>query len=411
MVRGDGLVKVLDFGLARDLSAVSSKSAMPAGTLRYLSPEQSTGEAPSPASDVFSLGIVLYELAAGRHPFERGSIFETLQALNQAEPDPPSSLNAFVPPHVDGLILRMLARDPDQRPRAAEIANLLESRFTAQPIEPPRARKKASKRGPRLLWAVPILTVAVMGYWGWSATHPPSRPLIRFNIDLGRDAIVGMSPARLAVSPDETRLAYVVRSPAGANLLAVRLLDQSQPTVFAGTEGAFEPFFSPDSQWIGFFTPHQLNKISIHGGAPVALCSAEATERGAAWGTDGFIIANLDNSHLVRLPENGGQPEMLRAKPEDHGERTWRWPQILPGGKQVLFTGSRGSGAGGMFEAAAIEVLSLETGKVTVVHLGGYFGRYLPTGHLVYIHEGTLFAVPLDLARLKTEGAPVPIVF
>jgi len=229
-------------------------------------------------------------------------------------------------------------------------------------------------------------------------------------VDLGPDAIL-TPPNRPAISPDETRLAYAVRnSVTSASMLAVRRLDQSQPVMIAGTEGAREPFFSPDGRWIGFFTGQNLKKISINGGAPVTLCPAEAVERGAWWGSDGFIIANLDNSHLVRISENGGTPEMLRARPEDHGERTWRWPQILPGGRQVLFTGSRGSGAGGAFESANLEVLSLETGNVAALHRNAYFGRYLPSGHLVYVHEGTLFAVPLDLTTLKTRGAPAPVL-
>jgi serine/threonine-protein kinase len=190
----------------------------------------------------------------------------------------------------------------------------------------------------------------------------------------------------------------------------MRSLDQSEPVVFARTEGAYEPFFSPDGRWIGFFNGHSLQKISVDGGAPVTLCPAEDVQRGASWGKDGFIIANLDNSHLFRIPESGGKPEMLRGRPEDHGEQTWRWPQILPDGRSVLFTGSRGSGAGGGFDEARIEVLSLDTGKVTVVHRGGYFGRYLPTGHLVYIHQGTLFAAPMDLTRLQIRGVPLPIL-
>jgi serine/threonine-protein kinase len=417
IVRQDGFVKVMDFGLARDVS-LNSSSILPAGTLRYMSPEQSRGEAPPPASDVFSLGIVLYELVAGTHPFEGNSIFETLTALNQSEPAAPSSSNPFVPADLDALILAMLAKDPSQRPGASEVAKLFESRFASQPMMSPASGLKRIDTGKRerrprrkLRWAAGTLASAALAIGfisGW-ATRPISRPLIRFDIDLGRDAVTGRA-ARPAVSPDGTRLAYVVRSASGAGLLATRQLDQSEPVVFAGAEDAYEPFFSPDGQWIGFFTNQSLKKISVNGGAPVRLCPAEAGQRGAAWGTDGFIIANLDNSHLVRIPESGGKPEMLSAQPEQYGERTWRWPQILPGGRQVLFTGSRDSGSGRGFEEANLEVLSLDTGKVTVVQRGGYFGRYLPSGHLVYVHEGTLFGVPLDLAKLKTRGAPVPIL-
>ena len=113
MVRQDGFVKVLDFGLAQDLSSIASSSILPAGTLRYMSPEQSRGEAPLAASDVFSLGIVLYEISTGAHPFESGSLFDGLKALNETAPRPPSSRNAFVPPHLDALILQNVGEGPE----------------------------------------------------------------------------------------------------------------------------------------------------------------------------------------------------------------------------------------------------------------------------------------------------------
>jgi serine/threonine-protein kinase len=425
MVRPDGLVKVLDFGLARDLARTSSHSIWAAGTLSYMSPEQSRGETPSGASDVFSLGIVLYELAAGAHPFESVSILETLNALNEAEPPAPSTRNAFLPAQADSLILAMLAKDRSLRPSAAKVALVLESGFQGGPLEMPThaagkkkparsmpARRRAFKiRRPGWLGAAAIGALGIVAL-GLLYTRAPSRqprPLIRFSVDLGREAILSKH-LTAAVSPDGTRLAYLVREGAGPNLLATRLLNQPKPSVFAGTENATDPFFSPDGQWIGFFTPQSLKKVSVNAGAPETLCPVDGAARGGTWGKDGYIIANLDNSHLVRVPEGGGKPEMLSSRPEQHGQQTWRWPQFLPTGKTVLFTGSRGSGVGAGFEDADIETLSLGTGRVQVLHSGGYFGRYVPSGHLVYIHQGTLFAIPFDPENLKTRGAPTPIL-
>src|SRR5205823_2740750 len=125
---------------------------------------------------------------------------------------------------------------------------------------------------------------------------------------------------------------------------------------------------------------------SVQGGAAVSLCDSTSTPRGAAWGEDGNIIASLDALHLARVPALGGKPELL-GKPEDHGERTWRWPQILPGAQLVLFTGGGNTYFGLGYEDANIEALSLKTGQVKIVQRGGYFGRYLSSGHLTYIHQ------------------------
>jgi len=167
MVRHDGFVKVLDFGLARDLSSITSGSILPGGTLRYMSPEQSRGESPSAASDVFSLGIVLYELATGMHPFESRSVFDGLKALNQSEPAAPSSLNSFVPKHLDTLILDMLAKDPRLRPKATEVAQILGSRLSGM-VPPETAGTSVKQRSFRglAIASVGVLAVLAAGYFG-----------------------------------------------------------------------------------------------------------------------------------------------------------------------------------------------------------------------------------------------------
>ena len=184
----------------------------------------------------------------------------------------------------------------------------------------------------------------------------------------------------------------------------MRRLDQPSVIMLAGTEGAVDPFFSPDGQWIGFFAEQKLKKIPLQGGAVVSLCDTAGLGRGASWGEDGTIIANLDNYHLFRVPASGGEPQVI-GKPEEYGERTWRWPQVLPGGENVLFTGAvAASAAAG--DSANIEVLSIKSGRVKVVRRGGSYGRYLPSGHLIYFRQGALYGVPFDLGRLETHGTP-----
>jgi hypothetical protein len=187
-----------------------------------------------------------------------------------------------------------------------------------------------------------------------------------------------------------------------------QLFAQAQAILLPGTENAAAPFFSPEGQWIGFFADGKMKKISVQGGAAVTLCDAPVA-RGASWGGDGSIIVMLTSvsgGGLSRVSAAAGTPQTL-TKPGDKGESTHRWPQILPGGQAVLFTGSTG---GGPYDDASIEILSLNSSQWKVVQRGGYFGRYLPSGHLIYIHQGTLFAVGFDVERLEVHGTPVPVL-
>jgi serine/threonine-protein kinase len=222
---------------------------------------------------------------------------------------------------------------------------------------------------------------------------------------LGPDAMTGLN-LTAAISPDGRRLVFPERGPDGRQQLATRLLDQAQPTLLPGTEGGSDPFFSPDSQSIGFFAGGQLRKISVQGGAPLTLCNTvNATSYGASWGQDGNIVAALGVLvPLARVPAAGGPPGPLTKM--GPGEIAQRWPQVLPGGDAVLFTSS-GTAA---LDDANIEAVSLKTGQVKTVQHGGYYGRYLPSGHLVYVHQGVLFGVKFDPARLEVRGAPVPIL-
>jgi hypothetical protein len=233
------------------------------------------------------------------------------------------------------------------------------------------------------------------------------QPLLRLSVDLGPNAITG-AHITAAISRDGTRLAFPVHGPRGQTLLATRLLDQPAATFLSGTEGAEDPFFSPDGQWIGFFAEGKMKKVSVRSSAVVVLCDAP-DGRGAAWGEDDNIIATLTSGSgvsLSRVPAAGGTPQAV-TKPEERGEATHRWPQILPGGQLVLFTANKTISN---YDDSSLEVLSLKTGGVKVVERGGYFGRYLPGGYLVFIRHGTLFGVPFDMASLGVRGAPKPLL-
>ena len=187
--------------------------------------------------------------------------------------------------------------------------------------------------------------------------------------------------------------------------LFTRRLDQPATTELAGTAGAYAPFFSPDGRWVAFFAGGRLKKVSVEGGAVIDLCAAP-NGRGGSWGGNGNIIAVLSNTGgLSRIPSAGGVPAPVSELAQ--GEGTHRWPQILPGGTAVLFTTS---GTVARFDGANIEVMSLADHRRKTLQRGGTFGRYLPSGHLVYVSRGTLFAVPFDLKKLQVRGTPTPVL-
>jgi Tol biopolymer transport system component len=239
----------------------------------------------------------------------------------------------------------------------------------------------------------------------------PPRPLMRLSIELGSNAALarGSPGDNVALSPDGTRMVFVVVGADGKRRLATRLLNQSNTSLVSDSVIFGHPFFSADGQWIAFYADNKLKKISVQGGAPVTLCDiAGAGSPGGSWGDDGNIVvprSPIDGLGLV--PSGGGELKPLTKLDQEKGERTHRWPQVLPGSRAVLFTAHTSIGR---YDEANIEVLSLQTGQRKTVQRGGFLGRYLPGGHLVFVRQNALFAAPFDLDRLAVTGTPVPVL-
>jgi serine/threonine-protein kinase len=407
-VRPDGSVKVLDFGLAKsgaqqevtpDSPTILSATGMILGTAGYMSPEQARGQEVDKRADIFAFGVVLYELLTGERLFDGETITDALAAVLTREPD-----LGKVPEKVRRLLRSCLEKDPKRRLR--DIADWTTCLYDDAAQALPRGRFSGFSW---LLTTTLAVAAAVLGLAFWRATRPLDHPLMRLSVDLGPSALTG-TDTTVVISPDERRVVFPARGADGKQQLATRLLDQAEPTPLQGTEGGFDPFFSPDSQWIGFFAGGQLKKTSVLGGAPVILCPA-IVARGASWGEDGNIVANLGNlGGLFVFPSGGGVPKQLTKLPRD--EVSHRWPQVLPGAQAVLFTAGPTNVA---HENDSIEAVSLKTGKVTVLVRGGYYGRYVPDrsvqdGYLLYVHEGALFGMRFNPARLEVRGAPVPVI-
>ena len=412
-------VKLLDFGLAKlgtpgpvvraaegtTTMALTGKGEI-LGTFQYMSPEQVTGQDADSRSDIFSFGLVLYEMLTGKRAFEGSSPASVIAAIMER---PAPSIADVAPLALDRVLQKCLAKDPDNRWQSARDLKYELEWIASSSGEAIASSTRSPSRFGRLPWiaAVVLALVAAGGVAGWyRATRPPPlKSLVRLDVDLGAEASLS-SPAGpdAIISPDGTRLVY-----ASQGRLFTRRLDQPKATELASTGGAFAPFFSPDGRWVAFFASGKLKKIAVEGGAPIALCDYSNPPRGGSWGEDGTIIAASNNGPLSRIPSSGGALTLVTELPQ--GEATERWPQILPGGKAVLFT-SHTSSAG--FDGANIEVITLANHRRKTLQRGGTFGRYLHAsngnGYLVYINKGTLFAVPFDPEKLEVRGTPSPVL-
>jgi serine/threonine-protein kinase len=428
MITPSGVVKVLDFGLAfvapdpasgvadpvnsPTLTMRATQAGMIMGTAAYMSPEQASGKPVDKRADIWSFGVVLWEMLTGQRLFDGETISHTLADVLRGPIDF-SRLPANTPKTIRDLLRRCLNRDVKKRLRDIGEARIaIEESLSGAAQESEAVAPSAPRKRGAILWigvAAVLAIVAVgLGIVAYRATRPQEKSAVRLDIDLGpdRNSRSGFGPD-VALSPDGARLAYLSQ-----NRLFTRRLDQSQGTELSGTVGAVNPFFSPDGQWVAFAAGGKLKKVSIAGGSAVTLCDAPSF-MGGSWGEDGYIVASLKlNAGLVRIPAEGGAAVPLTELDVGRREATHRWPQILPGGKAVVFTSH--TSPVGLFDDAVIQSVYLADGRRKTLRQGGTFGRYLPTstgsGHLIYVNRGTLFAVPFDPTALEVRGAAVPIL-
>ena len=425
-VSDDGVVKVLDFGLARMASEVTggrggsgaertegteatmtspamTQMGMILGTAAYMAPEQAKGRAVDRRADMWAFGVVLYEMLTGRRAFDGGDVTEVLASVIKDTPAL-DALPAGTPDSIRRLIGRCLQKD-----RAARLADAGTARFEiAEAIQAPASAAPPVSGAPparRRLGAMAIIGGALIaaaagGLGWWLKPQPASRPLPlgRFAVPLPSTVVFTRNTHHfVAISPDGSRVGYIANAQ-----LHTRAIDQFESTVVPGVRDPFEVFFSPDGREIGFFADGKLQKIALTGGSPFTI-AATPSPTGIDWSEDGWILYSMPGS-IMRVRADGGTPEEIvkRVSAERYAN-----PQLLPGGRAVLYTASPGVS---LWDDAEVIVESLETHERTVVLRGATDARYLPEGYLVFARGGDLFGVPFDLATLKTTGPRVQLV-
>ncbi|MEE9264628.1 MAG: protein kinase [Vicinamibacteria bacterium] len=424
-VTPDGEVKVLDFGLAKayagdttdgsasdlshspTLAREGTAAGVIMGTAAYMSPEQARGKQVDKRADNWAFGCVLYEMLAGKKLFTGETVSDILAAVLKSDADW-ESLPASTPTTIRLLLRRCLDRDRKHRLQAMGEARIAIEDYLADPdaasVLPSAPAASSTPRRRALPWAM-VGALAVLSGVLWSSLETPrSDTTVRLSITLPPTVRLGSAQQLLvAVSPDAERFVYVASS-GKTSQLYVRELDAFEAKPLPQTEGAQNPFFSPDGRSVGFFAEGKLKKVAIEGGVPTEL--AEAAWGHGTWGPDGTIIYTPNyNTGLWRVSAGGGTPEELTAPEATEDTLGHWWPQALPDAKTVFFTAFTTPA-----ERSRIVALSLETMQQKTVMEGGSFGRYAPTGHLVFTRRNTLMAARFDLARLEATAAPVPVL-
>ena len=432
-IASDGVVKVLDFGLAKvcdgapqpdpsrspRLTATDIGERTVLGTPAYMSPEQARGQSLDRRTDIWSFGCVLFEMLTGRAPFAGDTISDTIAAILEREPDW-QALPFATPAPIRRLVRRCVEKDRKRRLDSAAGSRLEIDDAMASPAADALAATPSRRFTPVAIAAMAgVAVIAALVVWTLTRAAPQAPVLTsRFSIvsPPGQPVNVSGSARDLALSPDGRHLVYRFGgSNSAGSPLMVRALDQLDTQPLAGISYAYAPFFSPDSQWIGFFENAELKKVSVSGGPAVTLGPVTGVTLGASWGEDNTIVFATDDpdTGLWRVSADGGRPVLL-TKPDaaqregDHG-----FPSMLPGGRAVLFTIT----AAEQTDNSQVAVVDVTTGQRKTLVSGSQAeyvdvsrGSGKAVGYLTYAVAGTLRAVPFDPVRLEVLGNPVTVV-
>ena len=419
MVFRDG-IKILDFGLAKLVPRNDSSSSQLAtaieptrsgvvlGTVGYMSPEQASGHAIDFRSDQFSLGSILYEMAAGRRAFSRGTAAETMAAIIRDQPEPLDSLSPSVPSALRWIVERCLEKDPHDRYAATRdlARDLAHLRDHASELGREAAAGPTRRRGRRLFTAVAAaLVVAALAAAAalLRARPEPAAAAVRFTVPIPPGAVYAPQPETsrgFSVSPDGTRLA-IEATANGRRRIFLRPLDADAATELEGSTNASAHFWSPDGRSIAFFADGKLKRVPAAGGPAIELCDADLATVGA-WGEDQTILfSRIDPPGIYRVPAAGGEAVRITTPTLANGPENHMWPVFLDARRFLYLINPRSGLA-----RRELRVATLGSPEGTAVASLNSRVEYAPPGYLLYLRDSTLVAQPFDARTARLHGEP-----
>ncbi|MFI5251685.1 MAG: protein kinase [Bacteroidota bacterium] len=432
MVRKDGIVQIMDFGLAK-LRGVSklTKEGSTIGTAGYMSPEQVQGLETDHRSDIFSFGVLLFELLTGQLPFK--GVHETAIAYEIVNVDAPpmSSIKPEIDSALDAIVLECLAKEPSERSQSiAEVAKDLR-RYKRESSRQHLSRSFPAQSAIRQIGAVTSApTVAITPQrsilpWGIAGmllivtsillfrqyfASAERQPLLIASIAPPDSVYIhsyGQAAGPPAISPDGRTIMYCGVASNGITQIYVRSLHENVTRALDGTNYAQYPFWSPDGKQIGFFAGGKIKKIEVDGGSPVTVCVA-INPRGGTWSSAGVILFAPDyQSPISRVSADGGIPEPLTKLDTSRNEVSHRWPFALPDGKHFLYF-SRIANNSGPAEGHAVYASSLD-GKDNRLVLRTNSNAVYAAGYLLFVRGSTLMAQQFDQSSVQLKGDPAPL--
>ncbi len=431
-LRPDGMVKVLDFGLAKlvegppkgghydqrrgvrlqpDLSQsptittpAMTLSGVILGTAAYMSPEQAKGHDADPRSDVFAFGAVLYEMLTGRRAFAGDGVSETLAFVITRDPDW-ALLPATVPQRLRMLLSRCLTKDRRQRLQAIGEARIAIDSLNSSASDASTASASVPVRSRAWPGWVAAALVA-LGFSTWLWLMPTTAgPLVQFEITAppGSQLPLGIP----AISPDGRMLAYVVATPKRPSLIHVRNLGSTESTPIAGTERAVSPFWSPDSRSLAFWSREKIRRVDLAGGGAREISTDTVPVWTGSWSQTGQIFFRAPRGVAIRHASAAGGPVTTLVESGDK-ERFEQGPRLLADGRRYLVLTSRPDGEN-VLELRAID----STERSVLVGRNPTIGSVATTpdgSYLVYARDATLYAQSFDESRGTVIGEPAPIV-
>ena len=436
MIRKDGRVQIMDFGLAKLRGATRlTKEGSTVGTAGYMSPEQVQEQETDHRSDIFSLGVLLYEMLTGQPPFK--GIHETAISYEIVNVDSPpmSSIKTDISPELDAIVLECLEKDSKERTQSASQVAVDLKRYRRESSRSRASRITSVRTGPSGISATPrpgsssevdvsvhfdlvrlyqvlavaglLLAVTLLVLWApWQSTSMVQVGVTRTTVSLPEKFRLALdySGSSVAISPDGRTIAFVAFIPDSVSQgIFIRPMSSYDSRFLVRT--AFTGIlFSQDGQWIYYNGDEGIMKISVTGGAPIVV-SASAAFTGLCRGVgDDLYIGKGMNGGISTIQAGSNNAEPLIQPDTSLGEVSLRHPSFVPEANALLFTIKYGSTA--TFDEADIGVLDLETGRRKKVLTGGTQARYIPTGHIVYLRGGSFFVVPFDESSLEVTGAP-----